>query len=304
MLGRPPRPAPTHPTRSKAPPRPSARAAPASGTRRSGPPSRGPDQPARPRRPRDGDPARPNRGRPAPGRHRPRARCQPVRHDLRGPRLAEAQDDLRHVLAGEALDPQQRIGGGDGRRPRLAGGPGTRSRVGEDGPAQGDGEAADGLGAARRRRRRRSSPLPRAARERRRRRASPGREPSGRARPGATAGRCGGPAAAHRGSAEQRFSKGKVRVHRARPHRAGRRLGDEAAAERAPARSGSLVGHAGIDRPPQRPGEQPRLLDGLGRPDVMELRRPVRSADDERAPATDAPRRRPREPRPRRSRSS
>ena len=84
------------------------------------------------------------------------------------------------------------------------------------------------------------------------------------------------------GACEQRISKRKVRVHRSRPHGTGRRLSHKAAAERSPARSGLLVGHTGVDCPPQRSREEPGLLDGLGRADLVELRGPVRSAHDER----------------------
>ena len=53
------------------------------------------------------------------------ARGQPVRYHLRRPRLTEPQDYLRRMRVGEALHAEQGVGGRDGGRARLAGGPGT-----------------------------------------------------------------------------------------------------------------------------------------------------------------------------------
>ena len=59
---------------------------------------------------------------------------QPVDDDLRGPGLSDPKDYVRPVLAGEVLDAQQCVGGGDGRRPGVAGNPGPRPGVGEHRP--------------------------------------------------------------------------------------------------------------------------------------------------------------------------
>ena len=81
------------------------------------------------------------------------------------------------------------------------------------------------------------------------------------------------------GSRNARFVCDRTGAHRSRY-----RLGDEAAPERSPARSRLVVGHPGVNRPPERPSEDPGLLHRLRGADVMELRGAVGSADDERHP--------------------
>ena len=245
----------------------------------------------------------PDRGRPAPGPHRPQRTTSATRLQLSkptaGPGAGRSPARARRRSSRRAAAHRRRRRSATPARR----GPGTRPRVGEDGPAQGDSEATDVLRAARARTRDDQALRP-GTRE-----SSEGVERARVENPPDGVDPVPRPTVAPArgqltGVSEQRFSKSKVRVHRARPQRTGRRLSNEAASERAPARSCLLVGHAGVHCPPQRPGEQPRLLDGLGRSHVMELRRPVRSADDERHPATGGPRQRLREPRPPRSRSS
>ena len=197
-------------------------------------------------------------------------------------RLTEAQDDLRHMRARRSSRPAA-----GHRRPRRSASPARRGcghpsagRRGRASPRwpRGGGRSRGGP----RPLPRRSSPSRRDARGRRRRRASPGRALSGRVPRGATAGRCGGPGAAHRGRRASGSRNARLACTGPGPMgpavaSATRRLPSERQLERA-----CLVGHTGVDRPAQRPREQPGLLDGLGRADVMELGRPVRSAHDER----------------------
>ncbi len=111
------------------------------------------------------------------------------------------------------------------------------------------------------------------------------------------------PGGSSSGVVEQRLAKSEVGVHGTGSHGTDRRLGDEPAAERPPAPPATIVGNAGLGEEADRPREQPRLLDGLGRADVMQLGRPVGGAHDHRHPGRGAPPPRPRGPRPRRCRS-
>ena len=206
---------------------------------------------------------------------------QPVRHYLRRPRGPDAQYHLGKVLLCEALDSQQGIGGGDGRRTRLAGDASSGPWVGQHRPAEDGGEEADrfgapGTGAGN------DHTLGRGPRDpdqsvERSWLESPANALDPVPRPAVAA-----PRLRLTGKCAQRLSKRKVCVHRTRAHRAGRRLGDETARDRSPTRSGRVVGDAGVNCPSKRAGEQAYLLDGLRRPDVMELRRAVCSAHDER----------------------
>ena len=188
------------------------------------------------------------------------ARGQPVRHHLRRPGLAEAQDDLGHVLAREAA---RRARGRRRRRrvgaPALAGDPRSRPRVGEDRPAErwrrGAGRSRDVPAPAPAT----ITPFGRGAGE-----ADEGVERPGLRHPADGVDPVPRPAvaAARRQVARLRRARGlpkrEVGVHRTRAHRPGDRLGDEPAARATasstgPRSSGTPGSTAQRSAPPNRP---------------------------------------------------
>ena len=114
------------------------------------------------------------------------------------------------------------------------------------------------------------------------------------ARPGArraTAARRGGtgergPAAGGNGPASPTSGSRKARFRWTGPGPRGPVpcLGKGPCGERPPRFGLRLLRHSGITCPPGRCGEEPHLVDGLRRPDMMQLGRTVGRADDERHP--------------------
>ena len=80
-----------------------------------------------------------------------------------------------------------------------------------------------------------------------------------------------------RGLTDQRLPEGKVQVHRPGSPCPATSLYHRAGRERAPRPGGSQFGDAGAQLPAHRVAKEPGLVNGLGRPAVVKLLRPVGS---------------------------
>ena len=199
-------------------------------------------------------------------------RGQPLVEHARRERRTEAQHDLGAVLGRELRRAEQRV---ERAHRRSGGHAASRPRVGDEWPGQRLGDAVH-HGRRGRVRARHDDPLP--ARH-------PIRDVEGdrrgpRHRVPRTAS---GPRRWQRlGLPHQRLAEREVQVHR--PRRAARalRLGHRPRRERAPGAARRIVGHTGLGEPAHRPAEQVDLVDGLRRPDVVQLRRTIGGARQQR----------------------